>query len=458
MVRSILTTAVLAAWMLLACLPCPALAGTWKAGTAKHKITPSEPMWMAGYGSRNHPATGFLNDLWAKALVLEDENGTRVAIVTLDLVGIGRDLVDPIAADLQSKHKLPRSHVAFCCSHTHSGPVVGRNLRTLHYDQIDDHQKQLVDRYAAQLNPAIVEVVGRAIDGLAPCQISWGHGRATFAVNRRNNKEPDAARLRADGQLVGPVDHEVPVLRIVDAAGKLTAVLVGYACHGTVLDGYDWSSDYPGFAQSELEAQHPGCTALFFAGCGADQNPLPRRKVELASQYGHDLAAAVETVLKEKLEPVFGKLQVGMTEIPLELAKVPTREEIEKDAQSSDRYAAARAKLYLERLNAGQTIPATYPYPIQAWRLGPKLTWITLGGEVVVDYALRLKQEFSPAETWVAGYSNDVMAYIPSRRVLAEGGYEGGGAMVYYSLPSPWAPSIEAKIVDGVHAVVSHLK
>jgi neutral ceramidase len=444
--------------MILACLPCPALAGTWQAGAAKHKITPTEPMWMAGYGSRTHPATGFLNDLWAKALVLEDEQGTRVAIVTLDLVGVGHDLVDPIAAELQSKYRLPRSHVAFSCSHTHSGPVVGRNLRTLHYDQIDDAQKRLVDRYAAQLKPAIVDLVGRAIDSLAPCQISWGHGRATFAVNRRNNKEPDAPRLRADGQLVGPVDHDVPVLKIVDAAGKLTAVLVGYACHATVLDGYDWSSDYPGFAQSELEARHPGCTALFFAGCGADQNPLPRRKVELASQYGHNLAAAVEAVLKEKLDPVSGKLEVGMIEIPLELAKVPTRDEIETDARSSDRYVAARAKLYLERLDAGQTIPATYPYPIQAWRVGTKLTWIALGGEVVVDYALRLKQELSPADTWVAGYSNDVMAYIPSRRVLTEGGYEGGGAMVYYSLPSPWAPSVEAKIVDGVHAVVSQLK
>ena len=434
-------------------LPCPARSEGSKAGAAKQQITPPEPMWMAGYGSRSHPSTGLLNDLWAKALVIEDSGGTRVTIITLDLVGIGRDLADPICAELKKKYGLNRSNVAICCSHTHSGPVVGHNLRTLHYDLVDDRQKQLIDRYAEQLQGMIVEVVGRAIGALAPSQLSWGQGTAAFAVNRRNNKEPDAPRLRAASQLAGPVDHDVPVLKATDPAGKITAVLFGYACHATVLDGYDWSSDYPGFAQSELEGQNPGCTALFFAGCGADQNPLPRRKVELARQYGRDLADAVGAVLKSEMKPLAGNLAVGFSEIPLDLSKVPTRDEIEQDAHSSDRYVAARARLYRDRLSGGQSLTATYSYPVQVWRLGSELVLVTLGGEVVVDYALRIKQELGPAHTWVAGYTNDVMAYIPSRRVLAEGGYEGGGAMVYYSLPSPWAPTIEKAILDAVRAV-----
>ncbi len=242
----------------------------------------------------------------------------------------------------------------------------------------------------------------------------------------------------------------MPVLRVTDDDGKLKAVLFGYACHATVLDGYDWSSDYPGFAQSEIEAEHPGCTALFFAGCGADQNPLPRRKVELAEDYGRQLADAVDAVLAEKLKPIAPKLSVGWAEIPLELAHVPTQEEMEADAKSQDRYVSARAKLYLDRVAAGKEISSTYDYPIQVWRLGDELALITLGGEVVVDYALRLKDEYGGAKTWVAGYTNDVMAYIPSRRVLQEGGYEGGGAMVYYSLPSPWAPTVEEAIVRAV--------
>ena len=458
MVKSVFALATFAAVMAALGLPCPASAEGWKAGTAKQKITPQDPMWMAGYGSRNHPATGFLNDLWAKSLVLQDERGQRVAIITLDLVGIGRDLADPICAELETKYALPRANIALCCSHTHSGPAVGHSLRTLHYDQVDDDQKQRIDRYAVQLKQQVVELVGRAIGALAPSQLAWGQGTATFAVNRRNNKEPDAARLRAEGQLVGPIDHDVPVLKITSESGKLTAILFGYACHATVLDGYDWSSDYPGFAQSELEQQHPGCTALFFAGCGADQNPLPRRKPELARQYGHDLAAAVDVVLSGKLQPISGNLAAGWLEVPLDLAHVPARDEIEKDAESSDRFVAARAKLYLRRLDAGESIAGSYPYPIQVWRIGSKLVWIALGGEVVVDYALRLKQELGTPSTWVAGYSNDVMAYIPSRRVLTEGGYEGGGAMVYYSLPSPWAPTVEERIIEGVRSAMPMLQ
>ena len=93
----------------------------------------------------------------------------------------------------------------------------------------------------------------------------------------------------------------------------------------------------------------------------------------------------------------------------------------------------------------------TYPYPLQVWRLGNDLTWIALGGEVVVDYARRLKHEIDPGRTWVMGYANDVMAYIPSLRVLKEGGYEGGGAMLIYGLPTVWGPRVEETIVEAVH-------
>jgi neutral ceramidase len=453
--RTIAVGLVLAAAMALGPLPYVNAAGGWRAGAASQQITPEAPMWMAGYGARNHPATGHLNDLSAKALLLEDPQGTRVAVVTLDLVGIGPDVADPIRAELASKFNLPAANVAFCCSHTHSGPVVGHNLRTLHYDLVDAAQQKLIDRYAKKLQTDVVTVVGRAITALAPAKITWGHSMATFATNRRNNKEPEVPALRAAGKLVGPFDHDVPVLKITDDTGKLTAVLFGYACHATVLDGYDWSSDYPGFAQSALEASHPGCTALFFAGCGADQNPLPRRKVELAKQCGQDLAAAVSAVLSSTLAPLSGNLSVRATTIDLPLAKPLSPAEVDAEAKSSDKYVAARARRYQTLLAAGKSLPASYAYPIQAWRLGDGPTLVTLGGEVVVDFALRLKQEHGVEKTWVAGYSTDVMAYIPSRRVLTEGGYEGGGAMVYYGLPSPWAPTVEESIVSAVRSLVA---
>jgi neutral ceramidase len=440
--------------VVLLLLPCSALADGWRAGAAKEQITPTRPMSMAGYGSRNHPSTGFLNDLYAKALVLEDAHGHRGAVITLDLVGIGPDVADPLLAELESKYQLKRAGVAICCSHTHSGPVVGKNLRSLHYDLLDTQQQKLIDEYAVDLRAKIVTAVGRAIESLAPSTLTYGVTQATFAVNRRNNPEGEVPRLRAAGELVGPSDHSVPVLKVTSPDGQLRAILFGYACHATVLSDYDWSSDYPGFAQQELERRHPECVALFFAGCGADQNPIPRRKAELARQYGQELAAAVDAKVAESLTPLEPKLATSFSTVPLELSQVPTPEQIESEVGSSDKYVAARARYYQSELAAGRTIPATYPYPVQVWRLGSQLTFVALGGEVVVDYALRLKQELGESTTWVAGYANNVMAYIPSRRVLTEGGYEGGGAMVYYSLPSPWAPTIEETLIRAVHDTV----
>jgi neutral ceramidase len=110
-----------------------------------------------------------------------------------------------------------------------------------------------------------------------------------------------------------------------------------------------------------------------------------------------------------------------------------------------------RAKMLLEDVASGRPLSPTYPYPVQLWLLGKDVQWCFLGGEVVVDFAIRLKAELAGRKTWVAGYSNDVMAYIPSRRVLVEGGYEGGGAMVYYGMPTVWSDQVETSIVEEVH-------
>jgi neutral ceramidase len=422
----------------------------WKAGAATAKITPEERMWMSGYAARTKPAEGTRLELWAKALVLEDSNGQRAALLTMDVVGIARDLSMAVCGTLQEKYDLERSRVILAVSHTHCGPVVGRNLAPMYF--LDAQQLQYVDNYAARLEQTLVRLVGEAIDRLAPCSLSWASGQATFAVNRRNNKEAEAPLRREEGRLVGPVDYDVPVLAIRDSQARLVAVVFGYACHATVLDFYQWSGDYPGHAQKTLEESHPDVTAFFWAGCGADQNPLPRRKPELAEEYGGKLAAAVDRVLAGVMTPVEGTLHTSYREIELPFAELPTREDLQRQAESSNKYEAQRARTLLAQLDSGKALSPTYPYPVQCWRLGDDVRLIALGGEVVVDYALRLKAELGREGTWVAGYTNDVMAYIPSRRVLAEGGYEGGGAMVYYGLPTVWSPEIEELIVREVHS------
>ena len=429
---------------------------TWKAGVARINITPEQLMWMSGYSSRNKPAEGKLHDLWAKALVLQDPEGHRAVLVTMDLVGIPRDLSVAVCEDLRKKFGFRRETVRLSVSHTHTGPVVRRNLDTM-YD-LDETQRRYIDDYTVRLRANLVQIVGIALGKLEPAQLRWGGGRATFAVNRRNNKEADVPKLREAGQIKGPVDHDVPVLAVYDAADKLKVIVFGYACHATVLSFYRWSGDYPGFAQLELENVHSGTTAMFWAGCGGDQNPLPRRTVALVEHYGRLLAESVEITLKKPLNSIAGNLDAVYMEIDLPFADLPSREELVKNSGSTDRYIAARAKALLRQLEVNGSLNATYPYPIEVWQMGPDLTWVALGGEVVVDYSLRLKKELGPDKTWVAGYTNDVMAYIPSLRVLREGGYEGGGSMVYYGLPAVWGPEIEERIVAAVHAQVKKVR
>lgn len=429
----------------------PALADEagWKAGFGTQKITPTQPMWMSGYASRTAPADGTETDLWAKAAVLEDAKGRRVVMVTLDLVGIDRPLSLAIRNAIADKHAGgSKQCVALFVSHTHCGPVVGHNLGTMYF--LDEEQAKRVAEYTAALQGLVLKAVDLAVADLKPASLSWAVGSAGFAVNRRENKEADVPALRAKGELKGPVDHDVPVLAVRGGDGKLRGVVFGYACHATVMSYQKWSGDYPGFAMIELERAHPGAVAMFVAGCGADQNPLPRRAVELARGYGKQLADGVEAVLvkpSKLVEPSFSGLYA---EIDLPLREVPTRESLLKDAAGKDKYVAARAKMLLKKLDAGEDLPRSYPYPVQVWRLGDGPTMVTLGGEVVVDYSVRLKKELG-TDLWIAGYANDVMAYIPSRRVLKEGGYEGATAMVYYGLPSVWGDRVEDLIVAEVH-------
>lgn len=421
-------------------------AGGWKAGVARIKITPEKPMWMMGYASRNRPATETMTELWARALVLQDPSGRRAVLITVEVSNTYRDLSNRVCRQLASKYELPRESVAICATHTHSGPVVGHRA----YFLFDEEQHRRKEEYDKTLEQKMVAVVGRALAKLTPCRLTSGVGKATFAVNRRNNRASKVPALRATGKLKGPVDHDVPVLFVGS-----DAIVCGYACHATVLSSYEWSGDWPGFAHIEIEKRYPSATAIVWAGCGADQNPLPRGRVELAKQYGREIAQAVDRARSGPTRLIAGRLARHYAEVNLAWAHVPSRKELETESNSTNRYVAARAKHLLAVLNRTGRISPTYPYPVQTWQLGNGPTMVFLGGEVVVDYSLRLKRELNTRATWVVAYANDGMAYIPSERVLCEGGYEGASAMVYYGQPSPWAAGIEKRIVDEVHRQVA---
>lgn len=418
----------------------------WKAGTASIVITPERSLWMAGYASRDKPSEGKAQDLYAKALALEDTNGSRLVLVTLDLIGVPRALRDHVARQAQEKYQLAPSSLLLNASHTHCGPVL-RVGPAVMYELFDEQNKQL-ESYFDSLKTKLVLLIGKALEGLAPARLGYSHARAGFAMNRRlptekgyqNSPYPD-----------GPVDHDVPVLRVEGVDGKLRAVLFGYACHNTTLSFNRFCGDYAGFAQQAIEEAHPSVTALFLAGCGGDQNPYPRGKLEQAQQHGQALANAVESALLPRPRPVRGPLRTLLAEVTLDFVPPAERDELLKQRESRDRYAQRKAMLLLEELEKTGRIRSTYAYPVQVVRFGGDLTLVALAGETVVDYSLRLKRELTDTPLWVAGYSNDVFGYVPSLRVLKEGGYEAGDAFRFGVLAGPFAPNVEERIVETVH-------
>lgn len=439
------------------CTEAPAAeTSTWKAGVARGAITPDEPVWLAGYAHRDRPAEGAIHDLWVKALALEDARGRRAVLVTSDILGFPKKIAETIAREVETKHGIARARLLLTSSHTHSGPVLERALMPCY--PLDDAALERIGRYSRRLEREVVETVGRALAALAPATLWAASGKASFAANRRNNREAEVPRLLAEGaELRGPVDHDVPVLAARGADGKLLAVAFGYACHNTNLDGYLWCGDYAGFAQIALEKRHHGATAMFWSGCGADQNPLPRRSLERCEGYGNDLAAGVDAALGGSLRPIGARLDAAFRLEDLAFAPLPARAEIAALLEKGNVYEKRWARMVLGDLDAGRGVAASYPLPVQVWRLGGTQLWIALGGEVVVDYALRFKGEYGE-HTWVAGYSNDVMAYIPSRRVQEEGGYEAG-AMQVYGLPAPgWAPGVEDRVAAAVKALVEETR
>jgi hypothetical protein len=394
----------------------PHVPASWKAGAATLKVTPQKMLWMAGYAARKKPAEGKVQELFAKALALQDEQGNKLVFVTLDLIGVPQLMRRAVAAEAEKQFKLPQANLVMNASHTHSGP----SLRTAPLTEKDDQRARDAWDYTQKLQSDLIALIGQALTDMQPARLTWNKARCGFAMNRRKDYTlpPDHPNANKAPNPNGPVDHEVPALRVEALDGTLKATLFGYACHNTSLGFYNWCGDYAGFAQEYLQEHRPGFTALFLMGCGGDQNPYPRRSdvvpgvtdLELSMQHGRSLSNAVEMALTVNPRPVAGPIRAAYEEIKLSYAN--------KKREDHD-------------------------YPVQVIKIGKDLTFITLGSEVVVDYSLRFKREFAgEAGVWVAGYSNDYTGYMPSLRVLKEGGYEAAAG---------WAEDVEDRIANKVH-------
>ena len=421
----------------------PTLQPSWNAGVAAVDITPESSLWMAGFALRKQASQGVALPLHAKALALQCGTRPPAVLVTVDLLGVTARITDRVAAEAQRRHRISRANLLFNASHTHCGPVVDEQL-SVAYDLSPDQWTAIRD-YTARLEEKLIAVIGDAVSRLSPARLAYAHGTAGFAANRRVRFTPD-----------GPVDQSVPVLRVDKSDGALLAVVFGYACHNTTLqDGFvQYHGDYAGVAQAAVERRHPGTTALFMMGCGADANPKPRGTLELVQAHGTALADAVDRALPTAT-PVAPALHTAYGTVDLPFADGEARERWRKQLDIDAVYLRRHAVLMQTVVERDGHLPAAQRDPIQVWRFGSDVTLVALGGEVVVDYALRLAREYPEQHLWIAGYSNDVFGYVPSLRVLREGGYEGGDAMIYYGRPGPFTEAVEELIVSEVRRLMT---
>jgi hypothetical protein len=434
---------------LAVCLVAPALQAQeadWKIGLARVKITPPQPVFMAGYASRNKPYERIHDDLYAKVLILEDKGGAQSVLVTSDLIGFPAEIATPLREQVAKQVKASAGAVIVNSSHTHTGPTLSLDATPREGRALADAERTAA--YTKELCEKIAAAAGEAAGKLQPAKLSWGSGVVHFVMNRREFTIDRGVILGVNPR--GLADRSVPVLRIDDPNGKLLAVVCGAASHNTTLGAQDYeiSGDYAGHAQRLIEEQHPGAQAMFVLGCAGDANPYPRGSYEIAQNHGKELAAEVNRVLAARLVPVRGPLRTAMGEAALPLAASPTRESLEKTAAGKSGAMPWVAQQMLARLNRGEKLPTEYSCPLAVWQFGDDLTLVALSGEVVSDYVRLLEDALGPNRLWIAAYSNDVYGYLPSARVIREGGYETRG-LIYGGIGN-FAPDAQDVLVAKV--------
>ena len=412
----------------------------WQVGLSAGKITPEEPMPMAGYAHRTELSEGVNRDLMLKAIAFEDGEGVRAVLINAEMLGFGEDEAGEICRRIGAETGLGREAILLNPSHTHSGPVCIKQ-----YGGVGSGTPDMIGRYVDRVIDVAVVTAVDALSDMHPAQLSWGQGVVNFVMNRREFTDR-GVRLGVNPR--GLVDRSVPVLRVAGEDGKLMAVLFGAAGHNVTNDSR-WmqiDGDYSGYAQRYLEAE-TGAQAMFVLGCAGDANTYPKGSNEWAKQHGETLGQEVCRVLEDDLAPVQGRLRLAFERVDLPLQQFESREAVEEMAKSAERFQQFFVDGALEVFNRGETLPTTFNAPFAMWQFGEDLTLVGLCGEILVDYVLLTEQTIGPLQLWVAGYCNSLFGYLPSPHVLEEGGYETRGLYLGVGLFTPEAYGIVGETI-----------
>jgi hypothetical protein len=424
-------------------------------GVARIDITPELPIRLTGYQSRIAEAVRMGAPLHARALALGGDAEGPVVLITAELIGVGEETCRFVAAALERRFGLPRARLAVCATHTHNGPALTDVLPNMFARDLPADETARIAAYTARLRERLVEVAAAALADRRPARLAWAEGSVGFATQRRQIVD---GKWKGFGLVpAGPVDHALPVLRVTAPDGGIRALFLNYACHCTTLGGADnfVHSDWAGDAAARLEAAHSGAPALVAIGCGADANPGLPRGPEGVPVHGAAVAAEVSRLLAGAWRPLGPVTAAAYRVVTLPLDPVPDQAALEArrgpGSRAPAQYATGR---FLAELAAGRSLPTSVPLPVQTWAFGRELAMVFLGGEVVSEYALRLRRELDGARLWVKAYANSVPCYLPSRRMYPEGGYEVDGSMDYYGWPTRLPADTEDRLIGAVRGIV----
>jgi hypothetical protein len=416
-----------------------------KAGVAKIRINPNVGAPMAGYITREKPSQGIHDDLYAKALVLDDGK-KEVVIITTDLIAVDADFVAKIRKVIERKTGISRNNILIGASHTHAGPVT-----------VELWPSSKVDRsYLKILREKLIRVTIQAHAKRRCAKIGFGRGRVNIGTSREGIR--------------GPVDPEVGVIRVDDLKGNVMAILINYACHPTVLDHKNllFSADYPGCAIQVIEKKEK-TIGLFTCGAaaGVSTRYLDRESsFKKAKRLGSLLAEEVLNVCK-RIKVGAAKLDVTRDKIKLRSRSLShlleetkrtlkkTRDKLIEEAERGIPQSEIRKlQINIEGAIAIADLVETYKQreieiEIQAIKIGNTIL-VGVPAELSVVIGKHIKRKAKPKNALIIGYANGYVGYIPSSELYRKGGYE---VMV-----TPFYSDAEEKIKNVILRAIRRLK
>lgn len=421
-----------------------------KAGVSRVCITP--PMDIPLGGTFVRPFPRFVHDdLWARCLFLEND-GTRIAIVTTDLLGMRYDLVDKVIARLKRSIGLRPDELVLHCTHCHSGPDV-----TAIIHEPLDHP------YMDELAGSLARMVREAASNLQPATAGWAMGKLEGICTNRRIRVADG-KVRMNWEAIpeeeiigrGPIDPDLGVLRVDDAGGKPLAALIHYTCHPAIISPApeQISADFPGIVSRMVERLWgDGITALYMNGAFGNINHIMRpsesdamtagvtvgHPFEEAERVGQPIAyqalqllPGIETAdqplgLASRWFPVANRRPPVENAVEAKVAHVKEQMRIESAMTRGDDKAVAEMRInltYMEHwARMWETMSDESELRLSAFRIGG-LGVACIPGEPFVEIGFAIKEGSPFEKTWVFANTNGYGGYMPTEESFAQGGYE----------------------------------